>query len=76
MALANLGDRRALQPLIALLKDKDAWVRYSAAKALGELGDRRAIGPLESLLDDEDVNVRRAATEALAGLRAGGEAKP
>jgi hypothetical protein len=36
-ALANLGDRRAIEPLIAVLKDKDEKVRKSAVGALEKI---------------------------------------
>ena len=39
-------DRRAVEPLIAALKDRDCRVRYEAMKALGEIKDPRAVGPL------------------------------
>ena len=38
-ALGELGDKRAVKPLLtALKKDKDSNVRDAAAKALGKLG--------------------------------------
>ncbi len=41
-ALGRLGDARAVEPLIAALKDEDLKVREQAAWALGRLGDARA----------------------------------
>jgi predicted NACHT family NTPase len=75
-ALGRLGDRRAVEPLIARLGDKDSFVRRAAAEALGVLGDRRAVEPLIARLGDEDVWVRRAAEEALRRLGDGRAVEP
>lgn len=58
-ALGEIGDARAVEPLIAMLADKyvrtrslgeeeyvDASVGMSAALALGRIGDKRAVEPL------------------------------
>jgi hypothetical protein len=37
-ALGKLGDKRAVQPLFAMLKDEDEEVRRSATEALRKLG--------------------------------------
>lgn len=50
--LGRFGDKRAVEPLIAALKDKDLETRWLAAEALGDLGDNRAIEPLLALLSD------------------------
>ena len=42
-ALAQVGDLRAVVPLMAALRDTDAGVREAAAKALGQCGDFRAV---------------------------------
>jgi HEAT repeat protein len=67
-ALGNLGDARALDPLLPLLNDTNHKVRNSAAGALGKLGDARAVDPLLPLLKDTDIWVRRSAAEALGNL--------
>ncbi len=66
IALGKIGDKRAVDPLIQVLKGKD-WpvVRCAAAGALGELGDKRAIGPLTQASNDSEINVRLAAENAL-----------
>jgi HEAT repeat protein len=46
-----IGDSRAVDPLIAMLRNKEADERFAAAKALGNLGDARALEPLLALLD-------------------------
>jgi HEAT repeat protein len=72
-ALGNIGDVRAVEPLIAILKQSN----YSripgdvAAEALGNIGDKRAIDPLISALEHNIVNIRKASAKALA--RIGGE---
>ena len=75
-ALGELGDARAVEPLIAALKDESEVVRWSAARTLGELGNARAVEPLKELLGDEDAAVRTAAAEALKRLRGQSEGKP
>jgi len=67
VALGEIGDRRAVGPLIEMLKDENYLVRSVAAKALGEIGDERAIPPLiEGLRADEDL--RMAAAKALGEI--------
>ena len=44
-SLGKLGDKTAVQPLIAALKD-DKEVRSYAAESLGELGDKAAVQSL------------------------------
>ena len=63
--LGDIGDRRGIEPLVALLKDGDAQIRSAAAEALGKSGDRRAVDPLIAALRDDDTWVRRQAAEAL-----------
>jgi HEAT repeat protein len=49
--LGNLGDDRAVLPLIAALQDSYGAVRRSAVQALGRLGDVRAVEPLMRALE-------------------------
>lgn len=67
MALSNQksGDNRAVEPLIALLKDKDVGVRARGALALGWFKDKRAVPPLTAALKDEAAEVRRSSLFAL-----------
>jgi len=67
-ALGELGDARAVGPLIVALQDGDVEVRRAAAWALGEIGDARAVDPLIAALRDEDVEVCRAAARALGEI--------
>jgi len=51
-ALGEIGEARAVSPLLTLLKDRQ--VRSAVAEALGKLGDPRAVGPLIECLKDEN----------------------
>jgi HEAT repeat protein len=65
-AVRDLGDVRAVQPLIERLRDSNKFVRQCAAEALGEIGDPRAIEPLKARLDtEEDEQVRNSIKRAL-----------
>ena len=77
--LGEIGDVRAVEPLIVALKNKHEDLRKTAAEALGKIGDARAVEPLRVALKDEDRDVRKAAAKALGkigdarAVRAGGE---
>jgi len=47
--LSMIASPKAIEPLIEMLNDQDAEVRWHAVKALGEIGDEKAIAPLERL---------------------------
>ncbi|RZB32933.1 MAG: hypothetical protein AEth_00279 [Candidatus Argoarchaeum ethanivorans] len=64
-ALGEIGDTRAVEPLIRALKDKDWFVRNKAAKALGIIGDTRAVEPLIQVMKTEDICDRGIAAKAL-----------
>jgi HEAT repeat protein len=71
-ALVELGDKRAVEPLIVLLgntKESDG-MRGIVAEALGILGDQRAVEPLIVLLGNtkESDGMRGIAAEALGKL--------
>ncbi len=72
-ALGRIGDRRAFEPLLCALGDRERSVRQLAAGALGAMGDGRATAALVATLRDEDYIVRGAAAEALGSIAAGGE---
>jgi twitching motility protein PilT len=55
-ALGELGDERALPPLIKALQDDEA--RWAAIDALARIGSTRALGPLSKLLRDDRAEVR------------------
>src|SRR5207244_666183 len=65
----NLEAKKAIQPLIGLLKDRDADVRRKAAEALYSIGpDPSAVPKLIDALGDSDGDVRRTAAEVLGLL--------
>lgn len=66
MGLGEIGDDRAVEPLIKILEN-EWWesARGEAAEALGKIGDIRAIGPLKQALNDRYEEVRRKAAKAL-----------
>jgi HEAT repeat protein len=77
-ALGKIGDRYAVAPLIAVVKDEDeksVYLRESAASALGMLGDMRAVDPLVSILEaqkgiwDKFTFLKERIIEALGKLR-------
>jgi HEAT repeat protein len=69
--LGRLGNPRAVEPLLAVLKWESPHARQEAAKALARIGDQRAIGPLIDAFrvesgDTEDITAWQDAAEALA----------
>lgn len=70
-ALGEIGDKRAVDTLIALLDTEDGNVACYAAKALGEIGDSRAVEPLLRVLQHPwgRAWVRPWAAEALGKFR-------
>jgi len=67
-ALGKIGDHRAVEPLITVLKDKSFFGRKAAAIALGEIGDSRAVDPLIGALKDKNEDVRAATAQALGSI--------
>jgi len=64
LILGELGDARAVEPLIAALKDEHENVRSEATLALGLVGNV-ALKPLIAGLEDSDASVRQGVAEAL-----------
>jgi HEAT repeat protein len=74
-ALGEIGDARAIRPLIGALTDRDALVRVSAIKALEKLRAKEALPHLRALLDDgalpragDQISVGETARRAIATL--------
>ena len=65
VALGQIGDARAIESLIAMLKDADDGMRSAAADALGQIGDTLAVEPLIAVLQDSHDQVRYSAACAL-----------
>ncbi|MCI0620283.1 MAG: HEAT repeat domain-containing protein [Acidobacteria bacterium] len=76
VALGNLQDSRAMEPLIAALADNNSEVRWSAALSVGELGGRRAVEGLTAKLcaGDVDSQVLRSAAGGLVRCGEAGQA--
>lgn len=74
--LGDLGDERAVEPLIGMLKEQyqDEYERgnilFRVITALGDLGDERAIEPIGKYLNDRIDIVSKAAREALEKIEA------
>jgi hypothetical protein len=66
--LGQIGDSRAVEPLIEALKDPDIGARCDVAIALGKIGNTCATDPLITLLDCENESVRVAAVTALGNV--------
>jgi HEAT repeat protein len=54
-AFGQIGDRRAIGPLIRALEDREALVRVSAIQALEALDAREALPQLRGLLNDQAI---------------------
>jgi HEAT repeat protein len=73
--LGQIGDKMAVEPLIALIKDNSKYVqeREQVAEALGQIGDARAVGALVSALRDDakgnKQDLAKAIFKALANIK-------
>lgn len=80
-ALGQIGDRRAVDPLISALGDEYEEVREAAADALGNFNDPRAVEPLilalknspkkseDFFLNDNDAEFRESAARSLGRIK-------
>lgn len=64
-ALGEIGDIRAVGPLIEALEEKDLDLYSTVTIALAEIGDERAVEPLIEALKDDDWYVRVSSARAL-----------
>ena len=67
-ALAKIGDRRAIGPLVTRLNDTKALVAMDAAKALVAIG-KESMPHFLAQLDDKDAGARARACISLGDLR-------
>jgi len=76
-ALGRLGDRKAVKPLIKLLKNENSQsIRKKICESLGKLQDTRAIETLIETLQKENSVSSGAAGRALGSLRDDRAIKP
>ncbi len=78
-ALGQIGDVKAVSPLLKSLESEDRWIRRSAAKALETMNDDRIVEPLMRRLleiNEPDAEVRRSAAKALARMQLEKSIKP
>ena len=75
-ALGEIGDQRALRPLLRALKADDAGVCVAALDALCRMGDPQAVEPIIGTLRHESGAVRVAAVETLRRLGATAAVEP
>lgn len=75
-ALGRLQSKRAVEPIIAVLKNPDRFTTAVAAGSLAEIQDPRALLPLCTLLTNRDEVVRRYAAQALGILDEQGATGP
>ena len=62
LTLGELGDTRAVEPLLTILHDPDPRVREITVWGLSELGATQAVEPLMSMLFEETVRSLRTVT--------------
>ena len=68
IALGEIGEIRAVEPLIQLLMNGDQYVRSIAAGALGKIKDKKAVEPLIQILASGEITSKVAAAQALGEL--------
>ena len=66
--LVEIGDSRAVEPLIRVAKKRETFSSESAMEALGNFNNKRSIDYLVKSLKDKDRDIRTAAAEALDKL--------
>ncbi|MBU6399658.1 MAG: DUF2330 domain-containing protein [Verrucomicrobia bacterium] len=75
-ALSYLHQIPPLPPLLELLQNHDAGIRWEAIKLLGQTNDRRLLDPAIKLLNDPDPRVRHGASAILGTLEDPRAVKP
>ncbi|MFH1539609.1 MAG: anti-sigma factor antagonist [bacterium] len=68
-ALGRIGDDRAVEPLLTMLKSNDWETKWRAIHALGRIGDSRAIEPLLDVHNDADKDLQWAAAMAVERIK-------
>ncbi|MDR2830004.1 MAG: HEAT repeat domain-containing protein [Methanobrevibacter sp.] len=65
--LGNIGDKKAINPLIATLSNPNKMVRREASTSLIKMGND-AVEPLITVLENEDWRIRGAASWVLGSI--------
>ncbi len=68
--VAEVGDTRCYEPVLAAARDRDVTVRSAVAHALGRFPHPRSRDALISMLADADATVRARAAHSLGTMRA------
>jgi HEAT repeat protein len=66
--LGEIGDKRAVEPLIKSVTDENISVCVYSIIALRSIGDKRAVEPLIKSLTDENIRVREESIIALGSI--------
>jgi len=66
--ITSIGDKRAFEPLVEALKDKNPLIRQHAADVICDLGDSRALEPLINMLNEDDWSLRSTVVKALGRI--------
>jgi HEAT repeat protein len=69
LALGDIKDPAAVDPLIALLQDQDWLVRLTSAAALEKIGDVRGRDAVKPLMKDPDLVVRMRVERIMAAWK-------
>lgn len=72
LALGDIQDLQAVDPLIALLQDEDWMVRLTSAGSLEKIGDLRGRVAIKPLMKDPDIVVRMRIERILAAWKKDG----
>ena len=68
--LGIIGDEKAVDALILVLKDKNRFVRQEAIAALGKIGGERVVESLtQALVEEKDEFVQDSMRKVLEKLR-------
>lgn len=67
--LGEIGDKRAVMPLIDNIGSSSDQIKLQVIIALGKLKDDRALGPLEEFLNYKNKKITDAAREAIINIR-------
>ena len=69
LALGEIHDDQAVDPLIALLQDQDWLVRLTAASSLEKIGNLQGRAAMKPLMKDPDIVVRMRVERILAAWK-------